>query len=138
MSPEPLLPAMMPTAPPLAVAVVEPTEPPTDGAGTSGGNAAPQPGPDPQRSGGGGSGDEDPAAVVRQAVEEVTESVVETVDAVVKPRAAAAVATSFSFPLTLTMLVVLFLLIQPRVDRADPKLRSSSDPLVGFEEEEAL
>ena len=129
---------MMPTAPPLAVAVVEPTEPPTDRAGTSGGNAAPQPGPDPQRSGDGGSGDEDPAAVVRQAVEDVTESVVDTVDAVVKPRAAAAVATSFSFPLTLTMLVVLFLLIQPRVDRADPKLRSSSDPLVGFEEEEAL
>jgi hypothetical protein len=130
---------MMPTAPPLAVALVEPTEPPTEGPDTSGGDAAPQPGPDAQRSGGGGgSTGDDPAAVVRQAVVEVTESVVETVDAVVKPRAAAAVATSFSFPLTLTMLVVLFLLIQPRVDRTDPKLRSSSDPMVGFEDEEAL
>jgi hypothetical protein len=37
------------------------------------------------------------------------------------------------------MLVVLFLLIQPRVDRADPRLRATAaDPIVGFEDEETL
>jgi hypothetical protein len=119
--------------------LVDPTDPPTTGSGPSRAAAAPQPGPDPQGPDDPGTGGGDPAAVVRQAVEDVTDTVVETAAIVVKPSAAAAVATSFSFPLTLTALVVLFLLIQPRVDRADPRLRATAaDPVVGFEEEEAL
>ena len=85
---------------------------------------------------------EDPAAVVRTVIREVGESVADTVDTVVKPRAAAVVATTFTFPLALMILVVVFLVVQPRVDRMDPKLRAApgtaSDTLLGFEDEDAL
>ena len=57
----------------------------------------------------------------------------------VRPEAAAAVATGFSFPLLLLLVVVLFLVIQPRFDDRDPKLRRApqtmSDMLVAFEED---
>ena len=58
---------------------------------------------------------------------------------VVKPEAAARVASTFSFPLALALLVVIFLVVQPRLDDRDPKLRSAprspSDLLVAFEED---
>ena len=58
---------------------------------------------------------------------------------VVKPEAAARVATTFSFPLALALLVVIFLVVQPRLDDRDPKLRSAprspSDLMVAFEED---
>jgi hypothetical protein len=41
----------------------------------------------------------------------------------VKPAVVAAVATTFSFPLALAALVILFLLVQARMDSRDPKLR---------------
>ena len=66
------------------------------------------------------------------------DTVTETVDTVVKPTAAAAVATTFTFPLVLMVLVVVFLVVQPRVDRMDPKLRTAPDVMLGFEEEDAL
>ena len=50
--------------------------------------------------------------------------VVAGVNIVVKPGAAATVANTFSFPLALMVVVVLFLVIQPRVDRRDPRLRA--------------
>lgn len=62
--------------------------------------------------------------------------------AIVKPGAAVAVATSFGFPLSLMLAVLLFLVIQSRLDHRDPKLRAA--PLTGaeltvdFEEEEQL
>ena len=57
----------------------------------------------------------------------------------VRPEAVASVAATFSFPLALALLVVLFLVVQPRLDDHDPKLRtaprSPSDLLVEFEED---
>ena len=41
----------------------------------------------------------------------------------VKPEAAGAVAQTFGFPLALMLAVLLFLLIQSRMDERDPKLR---------------
>jgi hypothetical protein len=59
---------------------------------------------------------------------------------VVQPAAAAAVVSSFGFPLVLMGAVVLFLVIQTRVDRRDPRLqaalRSGPEPLVPFEDED--
>ena len=61
---------------------------------------------------------------------------------VVKPAAAAAVATTFSFPLILMMAVLLFLLVQRRLDARDPKLRaaprSAADSLLEFKDEDGL
>jgi hypothetical protein len=58
----------------------------------------------------------------------------------VKPAAVAALAQSFTFPLTLAVLVVLFLLVQSRLDGRDPKLRyaprSAGEAFVEFEEED--
>ena len=58
---------------------------------------------------------------------------------IVKPAAAAAVASSFAFPLILMVVVLFFLVIQPRMDGRDPKLRNAprttSETLVPFEEE---
>jgi hypothetical protein len=60
-------------------------------------------------------------------------------DAVVKPEVAATVATTFGFPILLALTVLVFLLVQSRVDDRDPKLRSAplttDDTLVGFDEE---
>jgi hypothetical protein len=58
---------------------------------------------------------------------------------IVKPAAAAAVASSFAFPLILMVIVLFFLVVQPRMDGRDPKLRNAprttSETLVPFEEE---
>jgi hypothetical protein len=58
---------------------------------------------------------------------------------IVKPAAAAAVASSFAFPLLLMLIVVFFLVVQPRMDGRDPKLRkaprTTGETLVEFEEE---
>jgi hypothetical protein len=55
---------------------------------------------------------------------------------------AAAVATSFAFPLLLMLIVLFFLVVQPRMDGRDPKLRAAphgaTETVVLFEEEEAL
>jgi hypothetical protein len=45
------------------------------------------------------------------------------VKAAVKTEAVSAVATTFSFPLALMFAVLIFLLIQSRLDERDPKLR---------------
>jgi hypothetical protein len=61
---------------------------------------------------------------------------------VVKPSAAVAVASSFAFPLLLMVIVVFFLVVQPRMDGRDPKLRAAprtaAEMLVPFEEETSL
>jgi hypothetical protein len=78
-----------------------------------------------------------PAAVFNS----VLHAAAEQVAIVVKPGAAAAVAVGFTFPLALMVLVVLFLIIQPRMDRRDPKLRTAraaGDADVPFEVEEEL
>jgi hypothetical protein len=57
----------------------------------------------------------------------------------VQPEAAATVVTTFGFPFGLAALVLLFLLIQPRLDERDPKLRRAprtmSDTLVAFDDD---
>ncbi len=61
---------------------------------------------------------------------------------VVKPEAAAVVATTFGFPIALSLAVLLFLVVQSRLDRRDPKLAAETgqteETLLGFEEEDAL
>jgi hypothetical protein len=42
-----------------------------------------------------------------------------------KPSAVAAVAATFGFPLALMLAVLLFLIVQSRIDHSDPKLRSA-------------
>lgn len=54
----------------------------------------------------------------------VTE-VVDGVRATVKPAAVAAVATTFGFPLALMVAVLIFLVVQGRLDGGDPKLRTA-------------
>jgi hypothetical protein len=49
--------------------------------------------------------------------------VVKGVKAAVKTEAASAVAQTFGFPLALMLAVLIFLLIQSRMDERDPKLR---------------
>jgi len=79
---------------------------------------------------------------VQAVITDVSDTVVDTVDTVVQPTAAAAVATTFTFPLALMVLVVIFLVVQPRVDRMDPKLRAApttaAESLLGFEDEDVL
>ena len=64
------------------------------------------------------------------------------VSKVVKPAAAAALATSFSFPLILMFIVIGFLVIQPRLDSRDPKLRAAAqnkaETTLTFEDEAEL
>jgi hypothetical protein len=70
----------------------------------------------------------------------VLAAVGEHVTRVVKPQAAVAVAATFGFPLVLTLAVVVFLLLQGRIDGRDPKLREAMQPrveaVVPFEDEE--
>jgi hypothetical protein len=72
----------------------------------------------------------------------VTDAAVTQAALVVKPNAAVAVASSFAFPLALMAVVLFFLVIQPRLDGRDPKLRAaprtSNESLVLFEEEGSL
>jgi len=66
--------------------------------------------------------------------------VAENVRTTVQPEAVAVVATTFGFPLVLAILVVIFLLVQARLDSRDPKLRfaprSSGEVYIAFEEED--
>jgi hypothetical protein len=72
----------------------------------------------------------------------VADAAAEQAAIIVKPAAAAAVASSFAFPLILMVIVLFFLVVQPRMDGRDPKLRnaprSTKESLVPFEEEGAL
>jgi hypothetical protein len=58
---------------------------------------------------------------------------------VLRPEAAAVVAGTFGFPIALAALVVLFLLVQSRLDDRDPKLRGAArtpaERLVAFEDD---
>lgn len=58
---------------------------------------------------------------------------------IIKLEAAAAVATSFGFPIALMVAVALFLILQPRLDERDPKLRKAprtyGELLLPFERE---
>ena len=58
----------------------------------------------------------------------------------VKPAVVAALAQTFTFPLALAAIVLLFLLIQSRLDERDPKLRyaprSAGEAYIEFEEED--
>ena len=60
----------------------------------------------------------------------------------VKPAAAVAVAATFGFPLLLMIAVLLFLVVQSRLDDRDPKLRAApltnADTLIPFRDEDAL
>ena len=91
-------------------------------------------GPAGGTTGHGGSG---PVDLVVRAIGDVARGA----GVVVRPEAVARVATTFSFPIALAVLVVLFLLVQPRLDDRDPKLRSAprspGDLLVEFEDDVA-
>jgi hypothetical protein len=52
-------------------------------------------------------------------------SIAAKVGPTVQPAAVAAVATTFGFPLALMLAVVLFLIVQSRLDGRDPKLRAA-------------
>jgi hypothetical protein len=64
------------------------------------------------------------------------------ISATVQPAAAVSVATTFGFPLILMVAVLLFLLIQSRMDVRDPKLRlaplTAADTVLPFRDEEGL
>jgi mannose/fructose/N-acetylgalactosamine-specific phosphotransferase system component IIC len=68
-----------------------------------------------------------PQAIVGAVVSEVFRGV----QTAVKAEAASAVAQTFGFPLALMLAVLLFLLIQSRMDERDPKLRRA--PLTNAE-----
>jgi hypothetical protein len=53
-------------------------------------------------------------------------SIAAKVGPTVQPAAVAAVATTFGFPLALMLAVVLFLVVQSRMDGRDPKLRAAA------------
>ncbi|MDO8484533.1 MAG: hypothetical protein Q7S35_06265, partial [Candidatus Limnocylindrales bacterium] len=60
------------------------------------------------------------------------------VQASVKPAAAVYVASTFSFPLALMLAVLLFVVIQSRLDARDPKLRArlaATETFIPFEDE---
>lgn len=66
-------------------------------------------------------------------------SVSDQIGQTVQPAAAVAVATTFGFPLILMVAVLLFLIVQSRLDGRDPKLRSApltrSDTYLPFADE---
>jgi hypothetical protein len=73
-------------------------------------------------------------ALVNGVADQVSQSV--------KPAAAVAVAATFGFPLLLMFAVLLYLVVQTRLDGRDPKLRAApltvADTLIPFREEDAL
>jgi hypothetical protein len=83
-----------------------------------------------------------PATAQPGLLDAVLSAAVSQVSAMVKPDAVAAVAKTFTFPLALMLLVLLYLVVQHRMDRLDPKLRtapqSASQTVVAFQEEEQL
>ncbi len=78
----------------------------------------------------------------RQIVGAAVSEAVDQVATVVKPAAVATVATTFGFPFALMIAVLLFLLVQSRLDRRDPKLRAAplraTETTVEFEDEDVL
>jgi hypothetical protein len=131
------------------VASPEPSAPDSSGAGAI---VEPQTGPGGASLGGGGSGA--PAGVssgVRGPfepdarggggiIEAVLGAVTQQVQSTVKPAVVAALAQTFTFPLALAAIVLLFLLIQSRLDGRDPKLRyaprSAGEVYIEFGEED--
>jgi hypothetical protein len=73
---------------------------------------------------------------------EIWTATTDSIGRAVSPEAAAQVAKTFSFPLALMLAVLLFLIVQGRVDRRDPKLRAAPmtflDTMVRFTEEDDL
>jgi len=102
------------------------------GAGGGGGPSAPSSGvtgpEDSDARGGGG------------IIEAVLGAVTDQVQSTVKPAVVAALAQTFTFPLALAAIVLLFLLIQSRLDGRDPKLRyaprSAGEVYIEFGEED--
>jgi hypothetical protein len=72
--------------------------------------------------------------------EAVLGAVTQQVQSTVKPAVVAAIAQTFTFPLALAAIVVVFLLIQGRLDGRDPKLRyaprSAGEAYIEFGEED--
>jgi hypothetical protein len=72
----------------------------------------------------------------------IISGVADQIRTTVKPAAAAAVATEFSFPLILMIAVLLFLVIQSRLDGRDPKLRAApltaAETILPFRDEDQL
>jgi len=73
---------------------------------------------------------------------EIISGVAAQIQTTVKPAAAAAVATEFTFPLILMIAVLLFLLVQSRLDGRDPKLRAApltaAETILPFRDEDQL
>ena len=67
-------------------------------------------------------------------------AVVNQVADALKPGVVAAVATTFTFPIVLALFVLLFLVVQHRLDARDPKLRhapsSAFETYIAFQEED--
>ena len=72
-----------------------------------------------------------PVVVPNDGIDGIITGVAEQIQHTVKPAAAAAVATEFGFPLILMIAVLLFVLVQSRLDGRDPKLHAA--PLAGAE-----
>jgi hypothetical protein len=134
-APEPTAtPAPEPTATPTSTAsplVGAAPLPPGGGANPGGGGAqprptAPAPGSEPEAGAGG-------------TLESIVGLAAEGASRVLRPDVAVAVAGTFGFPILLTLLVVVFLLVQSRLDDRDPKLRrmlgTPADLLVAFEDD---
>jgi len=82
------------------------------------------------------------APVTADALAQVLDAAADGIGRAVSPEAAAQVAKTFGFPLALMMAVLLFLIVQDRIDRRDPKLQAAPrtflDTIVRFKEEEDL
>jgi len=72
-------------------------------------------------------------------VESIVGSAARSAGRAISPEAAVVVASTFGFPIALALLVLLFLALQPRLDKRDPKLRNAprtlADTLTGFEDD---
>jgi uncharacterized paraquat-inducible protein A len=75
-------------------------------------------------------------------IDGIISGVAQQIQKTVKPAAAAAVVTTFGFPLILMIAVLLFLLVQSRLDGRDPKLRAApltaSETILPFRDEDQL
>jgi hypothetical protein len=119
---------------------------PEDGRPGSGGPGAPVPAtPTPGRDPGLAAGAAGPIGPVNPTnydggVEALVSTITRQIGATIKP--GAAVAVTFGFPLILMIAVLLFLLVQSRLDDHDPKLRvaplKSADTILVFQDEDLL
>jgi hypothetical protein len=82
------------------------------------------------------------APPTRSGIDGIISGVAAQIRTTVKPAAAAAVATAFGFPLILMIAVLLFLVVQSRLDGRDPKLRAApltaSETILQFRDEDQL